>query len=78
MGEKQIMKLENVRSYLFWGIEKIGKGGLIKAFNLKSERDNWISDKEEIREKISSNSPLICKARRSYVIDKPCEIPYEN
>ena len=70
------MKLENVRSYLFWGIEKTSQGGLIKAFNLKLERNNWVKEKGEIRDKISSNSPLICKARRSYVIDKPCEFPY--
>ena len=63
-----------LRSYLFWAMGKTETGYILKSFDKKSERDNWVNEGRN-REGLKGDDPLICKARREVKdTDEPCEI----
>lgn len=75
MLDYEIVRL--LRSYLFWAMGKTETEYILKSFDKKLDRDNWVNEKEQ-RETIPSNDPLICKARREEKIDEPCEISIDD
>jgi len=76
--EKLIAPKKRARANLYWAIQKPrdNQDGILKSFADKGERDIWIAANED-REIMLADHALIRKARKLYILDHPCELPYE-
>lgn len=76
--EKLIAPKKRARANLYWAIQKPrdNADGILKSFIDKEERDIWIAVNED-REIMLADHALVRKARKEFILDHPCELPYE-